>query len=1170
MDDKQLIRDIEEYSRHTASVEKLFSAYRRSRQTRVFLARFGAGLAALVGMTLLFLLVERTPLQSEAARYFCSLGFYTLLIGAVIWVLRTLFRPPVFSRLALELEAVTPEARSVLISAIEFIETPSAPGMSPALRKLTVAQAAGSIHPEDGVRALARFTLWPAWVALFFLAGIFGIWHAISPIEVERGTARLLKPYVSLAPWSGLTVVVYPGNLLIARGQSVQISAIPSHIPEREPVLTLFVPDGQVGNATEMYPDEAASTSRFVFTLNGLQESTDYQVSAEGFISERFSIKVMPRPEIKSLRVTLHQPAYLGSGPLTLPEGTGDATVLVGTRIELAGVCSQPLGSAVVSLTPGASLTCTIRGDAFRAAFDVATTTRYSLMIANTSGLANENPVKYQITAVQDAPPTVTILKPGVDITFPNSKRLDLKVSAKDDFGLVSVILQYGVGDRKNTIPQNLKADFSPAKDFEVEFPWMLDTVAVLPGTEITYFVKAEDNLRPVPHVATSPTFKVTMPSMYDAYRGTDEQHGDVTKKLEDILESQKMRRDALQKAYEEIKYEGKLDEEMQKQLEDQIRQGEERQKESQELMQNVNNLQEKLKDNPFSSPEALERMQKVQELLNEVLDDEAKKLMKQLRESLQNMKVDPKEIEKYEETFKMEDYLKGLDRSIELLKNVREEMKMNAMGQALQDLLKRQEAIASETSSLEQQKKKQGSLSPEEESKLRDLQKQQEKIKDELGKMQKDAQEMAAQKPKEGEQQDPAKEDLKNIADKMKSEDHQKMSDEIKKNLEEKKLDEAQKSQQKMLTFLKSLAKQGEQMCRQCSGGQQPQLDLSRFIRKALNVSQDQETLMERLDGLPGQFMRGHVPTIEGRIDEVSILQLLVKRQAQDLEDALEAYVRSSFTMSPTVLQPIAGVQGMFSEIVKLLEDRQIDRSRQSQREIIRRFNMLAIELMKAQDQQQQQSGAQGSQASAMQQFKELTRRQLSMYQQSQRQNSSPQDKQSMEQMQRMAMEQRMVREQLERLMRESREQMKTLGRMDEVTKEMKDLETKILDPKLRREVAEKQKSIYERMLRAQKSIRNRDEESEERKSQQAHELVQTEPDKPLPTAGSDTRDLSRDYLSESREGYPKTYENDLREYYRSLNLYQGDLPAPSGGVAPADAAASSGSMIPVPTTKE
>jgi hypothetical protein len=115
-------------------------------------------------------------------------------------------------------------------------------------------------------------------------------------------------------------------------------------------------------------------------------------------------------------------------------------------------------------------------GDTFIASLTVATDTRWSILLTNEFGLANDNPVRYRIRALQDASPTVTILKPAADIEFPTSKRLDMKVEATDDFGVVTTVLWYAVGNRSDWIPLNLKADFSPKKRFEVEYPWMLDT----------------------------------------------------------------------------------------------------------------------------------------------------------------------------------------------------------------------------------------------------------------------------------------------------------------------------------------------------------------------------------------------------------------------------------------------------------------------------------------------------------------------------------------------------------------------------------------------------------------------------------------------------------------------------------------------------------------------
>lgn len=1139
MSEKNLLDLLKAYPENSVRLEGQLRSYRNRRQARVLVARCFAGVGALICILLLFLLTERTPIQSEFIRFLLSFGGYALIGFWVFFTLRSFTSPPPNIEIAVEIEQAIGKFHSALSSAADFAGDDEAPkGSSPALRKLTVSGAAEAFSEEDCRLALKKFSRKKAFVFFLWSFVFLAAWFSIAPGEVKRGFDRLAHPFSDIAAFSPLSIGVHPGNRIVPRGQTVQIIAIPNQPVDFAPVLTLFKSGMTEGTAVEMFPDEAASRTRYVSVLESLQDSADYQVTCEKFTSDRFSLTVMPRPEIKSLNLTIHHPSYLATQPQTLPDGTGDCTVVTGTRVEIQGQASQFLESAAIVKDPGATTPLElIHREEFKHSFSVATTTRYSFFLKNEAGLENENPVKYQITAKIDAPPTITILKPGTDMPFPKSKRLDLKVEARDDFGVVSVVLFYSLGDRRHFIPLNMKADFSPMREFEVEYPWLLDTLAVMPGTKIEYYAQAEDGVRPVPNVASTPIFNVIMPSEYDVNRGTQEAQGEVTTKLQEYLENQKVRRESLEKAYQEIKHEGKLDEETERQIQKAIQEGEQREKDAQEILDKIQKVNDSLKDNPLSSPETIEKMQKIQDLLNEVLDDEAKKLMKQLRESLKDVKLDPKDLEKYEDAFKMENYIKSLDRTVELLSQFKEQMKMDNLGKAVEELLKRQESISSETKGLEE-KQKSGPLSPEDESKLKDLAQQQEKIKEELDQLQKEAQELAEKKPPEGSPPNPGSEDVKNLRDKMKQEDFKKTSEEIKKELEKKNLDQAQQLQQKMLKFLDALNQDGKKICTSCGGGAPPQMDLSRFIRKAIGVSRDQEKLLLQIEGLPGKFMRGERPAIEGIIDESSYLELVVKKQAQSLEDSLETFVRSNMTIDPRILVPLKGVQGMFTDIVKDLEDRALSRARGQQRMIILRFNELAMELMRTQDQNSSQSQS-NNPMDALKQFKDLTRRQLSLYQQQMQKQMSPSDQKLMEDLKKMAMEQKMIREALEQIMREARKQNQMLGRMDDVLKDMEDLETKILDPSKRKEVAEKQKSIYDRMLKAQKSIRNRDEEKEERKAEKARELIQTKVEKPLPTLGSDTRDLSRDFLGDLKEDYPKSYETMLQDYYKSLSLY-------------------------------
>ena len=594
---------------------------------------------------------------------------------------------------------------------------------------------------------------------------------------------------------------------------------------------------------------------------------------------------------------------------------------------------------------------------------------------------------------------------------------------------------------------------------------------------------------------------------------------------------------EALKKAYEQIKHEEKLDFETSQAIEKAIESGEKSQKEAEELLKSFEGMKQAMQDNPFTSMETMEKMEKIGDLMNELLDEKTKSQMQKLRESLKDIKLDPKDIQKYEEAFKLDDYMKSLDRTINLLEQVREQQKFESLSNSIEEAYKRQQQIASETQDL-LEKQKSGELSKEEEQKLQDLQDQQQKLNKDLEELQKKSEEMVKNSKNQDLKNNPMLEDVKNIADRLKNNDHKKMGEEIQKDMQNKELDKAQQNQEKMLEFLEALKKNADQIKQMCMAGA-TQLDLSSYIRRAVQVSVDQEKLLNEIIDMPESFMRGQQPQIEGIIDFVSVQQVLVKQQGRTLQEDLDKLITSSFGIDPTVIEAISGTQTRFSNIVKNLEDRALSQAWNDQYEIIRCFNKLAGDLMRAQDGQGQGQGSSSSPMSAMQQFKNLTQRQLSLYQQMMQQQLMPQGSEALKQM---AMEQRHIRESLEQLMREHRQQMNSLGRMNDVIDDMKDVETKILDPKMREKVKEKQKSIYDRMMRSQKAIKNRDEEDEERQAQKARELHQQEPEKPIGDIGSSSVDLSKDFTGDLREEYPESYKQLLNEYYKSLNIYGGE----------------------------
>lgn len=1217
MNKENIESSIKNYDQTRKQLEARFSSYKSGRRLRVFIKSVLASFISAAALLIVFLLVERTPIQSEVMRYVFSAVLY---IGVICWIYRLFskwFNAPSDVSLAVEIENSTGHFNSSLSSAVEFMEKDeSSKSVSSLMKKLTVVSAAEELKNEDIALSLKAFSRRKRVFASLAFILIIACWYLFSPVEVRTGACRLIFPFASISPWSNLSLEVSPKNAVAAVGESLEISAVPSRKTDEAIILEIIDPETKEVNKVEMYADATASESKYVYNLTSLQNSIDYRVTCEKTVSEKYSIEVMPRPQIKKVVMTLFQPSYISTKPIKLPDNTNETEILLNSKIRIDVEADMPIKSGEICFDNIATQSCQVIENKFNYEFKVATSTSFVVHVSNEIGLTNEKAVVYKITANPDMPPSIELLKPGCDVEFPTAKRLDIKAVARDDFGVKTMVLYFKAGHREDWKPLNVKSDFTPLPECEIEFPWMLDTIAVQPGTKISYYMETEDACQPKANVASTSVFFVNMPSMQDVYKGQDNQQADLKKQLQEYIEEQKIRSESLRKAYEQVKHEEKLDFETSQAIEEAIKSGEKNQQTAEEILKSFENMQKSMENNPFTSPEALERMQKVQELLDKVLDKESKQMLKNLQDSLKDIKLDPKDIQKYEEAFKLEDYMNSLDRTINLLEQVQEQQKFESLANSIEELFERQQQIASETEELmkkqnqselteedvskkldelknlldkqkdgqltqneeeklkelkEQQseleklqellqKQKEGNelsqeeqkemkelqqalqdekkdgLTKEEENRLKDLQDQQKKISQDLEELQKKSEEMTKNSKEDDLKKNPLMEDVKNILDQMKNKDHKKLGEDIQKEMQNKNLDMAKKNQEKMLNFLEALKKNADQMMNMM-GGEPTQLDLSYYISRAIKVSKDQEKLLREIIDMPDQFMRGKMPQIEGIIDYISVQQVLVKQQGLSLQEDLNQLIKSSFAIDPVVVESINGTQQMFSDIVKNLEDRALESSRKDQYEIMRRFNKLAADLMRAQD----NSGGSSSSSpmTPMQQFKNLTRRQLSLYQQMMKQQLMPKGGQALKEM---AMEQRHIRESLEQLMREHRQQMNNLGRMNDVIDDMKDLETKILDPSLREKVAEKQKSIYERMLKSQKAIKNRDEEDEERKAQKAREIYQQEPEKPIGDIGSGSIDVSKDFTGDLREEYPESYKNLINDYYKSLNIYGGE----------------------------
>jgi hypothetical protein len=149
---------------------------------------------------------------------------------------------------------------------------------------------------------------------------------------------------------------------------------------------------------------------------------------------------------------------------------------------------------------------------------------------------------------------------------------------------------------------------------------------------------------------------------------------------------------------------------------------------------------------------------------------------------------------------------------------------------------------------------------------------------------------------------------------------------------------------------------------------------------------------------------------------------------------------------------------------------------------------------------------------------------------------------------LQKLAGEQGSIRKSMEQLAQEFGNSRQILGRLDDIAKDMKDIEEGLASGEVGDEVTQRQLKVLSRMLEASRSLQRRD-FSEQRKADAAME-------NPLYIPPSLSAELLNDKVQlEDRlrqflgTGYPAQYEEQIKAYFRALLKAQGQM----NGVTPA-----------------
>ena len=343
-----------------------------------------------------------------------------------------------------------------------------------------------------------------------------------SPAPVEG--VRVVRPALRESDepgvrFDGVALLVREHRLeRVVRGESFEVRVVDAYgraLPSDARIQYRFQDaDGNTTEETEaMHPLDGQLVAR----RDDVARAFSYRVSGGDDDSMPWiPVVLVEPPSVTTLSVKLFPPDYTGWPP---GETDGYIHALVGTRVEISARANRSLYSAMLHLEAGEVVKASVSGPDRRnvhAEFVVGRSGAYWFELIDRDRLAGGTESRWEIRAVPDKPPVVTIREPATNLLVTPEAELPLRVAVEDDLSIRRIDLSFSRSDRPD-VPAAVRplyvrpGDVGPAsallaeahrgEDREVTDRWRLGDLDLVPGSYVTFHATATDDR---PNLASS------------------------------------------------------------------------------------------------------------------------------------------------------------------------------------------------------------------------------------------------------------------------------------------------------------------------------------------------------------------------------------------------------------------------------------------------------------------------------------------------------------------------------------------------------------------------------------------------------------------------------------------------------------------------------------------
>ncbi len=909
---------------------------------------------------------------------------------------------------------------------------------------------------------------------------------------------------------------ISPGNIDLTKGKDVEIKIKTVGKTLSYATLQIKQFDESGFSGKNILPD---SLDKFTYKINSLKNSFQYYAQSENVISSIYTINVVNRPIVKTFDVEIINPSYSKLGT-TVQKDNGNITALPGSRVNINLTSSKGLNKAEIIFSDSSIAELKVNGTNANAKLSVKGNIDYHFELTDSENIISENPITYSIKTLVDNYPLLEIILPNENVKIKDQDRINIVSKISDDYGFSKLTLNYKLTASLYELPwkEFKQKDIIINKDLredEAYYSWDLKDMNLATEDVISYYLELFDNnIVSGPKSVKSKLYTITVPSLDELFDEADKAQEVASKSLEETLKEANQLNKELKNISDELKKDEKeITFEEKEKLEKALEKFNELSDKIKDIQTDLNEMQKKLQENNLLSEETLEKYMELQELMDEFTSQEFKEAMEKLQQALNQLKRNDvqsslEDLKKNEEHFK-----KSIERTINLLKRIQVEQKIDEMLKRTESILDKQNELTEET---ENSKESNENLSDKQKDITEDL----ENYKNQLENL----------KEKMNELSDMPHEKMKQTESEFNEQKNQEISDQAKQNLENMQFEPAIQKQQQLAENMSSMMQSMKNLQQQMQMQNQMQVmqDMMKIIDNVLSLSEEQEKLKEETKISPNNS-----PDLNDKAQQQNNIQNNLTKILQQMSTLSQ----KTFAMTPEMGKAIGKSLQEMRNSIEQMQNGNKSRASQNQEAAMAGLNEAALMMRDMMNNMMNGSGS-GGMMSMMQQLQQMSQQQMNLNQLTQQLQQGQFSQEQMAQLQRLAQEQELIQKSLSELNKETKqsgESKKLTSNLERIIEEMKEVATNMKTQKLDDELLLKQERILSKLLDAQRSINERDFE-EKRESLTGKQFSRTSPPDVILSNEESQDKLKEELLKAIKEGYLKDYEELIRNYYDAL----------------------------------